>query len=103
MTTRPRAKSPAKPRRPRLVATAAPLAPAVTAKEVRLPAALLALIAAAFMFLLVTAAVALVPARALPARVSAAVDGRRELLVFIALCALGFAFGIVLLMALASS
>ena len=55
------------------------------------------------MFLLITVAVVVVPARALSPRVAAAVDGRRERLMFIALCALWFGFALLLLVALASS
>jgi hypothetical protein len=71
---------------------------------VRLPAAVLFLLAGGFMFLLVTAAAAVVPARALPARVAAAVNGRGEQLLFVALCALGsLCFGLAFLIAFASS
>ncbi len=61
------------------------------------------LLAAAMVFLLVTSAVALVPARALPREVAEKVEGRRELLLFIGLCALGVGFVLTFLVAFASS
>jgi len=61
------------------------------------------LLAGGFLFLLVTAAVAVVPARALPLRVADAVDGRGEQLLFVALCALGLCFAVAFLIAFVSS
>jgi hypothetical protein len=61
------------------------------------------LLAGGLLFLLVTAAVAVVPARALPARAAVAVEGRREQLLFVALCALGLGFTLALLVAFVSS
>jgi hypothetical protein len=63
----------------------------------------LLLVAVPLVFLLVTGAVVVLPVRMLPARLAAAVDGRRENLLFVALCALSFGFVLVLLVALASS
>jgi hypothetical protein len=93
----------AAPDRPQLAATAAPAATPAATDELRLPAGLLFLLAGGFLFLLVTAAVAVVPARALPARVATAVDRRGEQLLFVALCALGLCFTVVFLIAFASS
>jgi hypothetical protein len=90
------------PKRPPLVAAAA-VAPAATTDDLRVPSGVLFLFVAAFLFLLVTAAVALVPSRALPARLSVAVGRRREQLLFLALCSVGVGFAIVLLVALASA
>jgi hypothetical protein len=70
---------------------------------VHLPVGVFALFAAAFLCLLLAAAVAIVPASALPSRVAAAVDGRREALLFVALCVLGFGLVVMLFIALASS
>jgi hypothetical protein len=61
------------------------------------------LLVGGLLFLLITAAVAVVPARALPARAAVAVDGRRELLLFVALCALGLGLALALLVAFVSS
>jgi len=61
------------------------------------------LLAGGFLFLLVTAAVAVVPAHALPTRVACAVDGRREQLLFVAVCVLGLGFVLTFLVAFASS
>jgi hypothetical protein len=99
--TRPSATRPT-PERPPLVAAAA-VAPAATTDDLRLPSGVLFLFAAAFLFLLVAAAVALVPSRALPARLSVAVGRRREQLLFVALCMVGVGFAVVLLVALASA
>jgi hypothetical protein len=74
-----------------------------TRDELRLPAGLLFLLAGGFLFLLVTAAVALVPERALPLRLADAVDGRGEQLLFAALCALGLCFAGAFLIAFVSS
>lgn len=79
------------------------MAARATSDELHLPAGLLFLLAGGFLFLLVTAAVAVVPARALPARIATAVDGRGEQLLFVALCALGLCFTVVFLIAFASS
>jgi hypothetical protein len=92
----------AAPDRPQLAATAAPAAPAPTTDELRVPGGMLVLLAG-FALLLVTALVALVPMRALPSRVGAAVDGRRELLEFVATCALGLGIALTLLVAFAWS
>jgi hypothetical protein len=102
---RPVTKRPAPGRdRPQLAsAPAAPLAARATRDELRLPAGGLFLLAGGFLFLLVTAAVALVPARALPLRIADAVDGRGEQLLFIALCALGLCFAVAFLIAFVSS
>jgi len=89
---------------PQLVAAAAaPGAARTTRDELRLPAGALFLLAGGFLFLLVTAAVAVVPARALPERVADAVDGRGEQLLFVALCALGLCFALTFLIAFVSS
>jgi hypothetical protein len=74
-----------------------------TKDELRLPTGLLFLFAGGFLFLLVSAALAIVPARALPARVATAVDRRGEQLLFVALCALGLCFTVAFLIAFASS
>lgn len=79
-----------------------PVPPAAT-NELRLPAGALVLLAAGMVFLLVTSAVALVPARALPREVAEWVDGRRELLLFIGLCALCVGVFVTFLVAFASS
>ncbi|HET7554645.1 MAG TPA: hypothetical protein VFJ75_03205 [Gaiellaceae bacterium] len=81
----------------------APAALAATTNAVRVPAGILLLIPAAFGFLLVIATLVVLPERVLPARVAAAVDGRREHLVFVALCALSLGFVLVFFVALASS
>jgi hypothetical protein len=91
------------PDRPHLVAVATPVTGSAATDELRLPAGLLLLLAGGFLFLLVTAAVAVVPAHALPTQVAAAVDGRREQLLFVALCALGLGFVLTLFVAFASS
>jgi hypothetical protein len=108
LVTSPRrsvAKRPAPERdRPRLAAAAgAPVAARATRDELRLPAGLLFLLAGGFLFLLVTAAVAVVPERALPVRLADAVDGRGEQLLFVALCALGLCFVVAFLIAFVSS
>jgi hypothetical protein len=99
------AKRPApEPDRQRLVtAAAAPVAAGATKDELRVPAGALFLLAGGFVFLLVTAAVAVVPERALPVRVADAVDGRGEQLLFAALCALGLCFAMAFLIAFVSS
>ena len=79
------------------------MAARATKDELHLPAGLLFLLAGGFLFLLVTAAVAVVPARALPARVATAVDRRGEQLLFVALCALGLCFAVAFLSAFVSS
>ena len=79
------------------------MAARATKDELHLPAGLLFLLAGGFLFLLVTAAVAVVPARALPARVATAVDRRGEQLLFVALCALGLCFAVAFLLAFVSS
>ena len=79
------------------------MAARATKDELHLPADLLFLLAGGFLFLLVTAAVAVVPARALPARVATAVDRRGEQLLFVALCALGLCFAVAFLIAFVSS
>jgi hypothetical protein len=61
------------------------------------------LVAGGFLFLFVTAAVAVVPAGVFPARVAAEVDGRGEQLLFAGLCALTLCLGLAFLIALASS
>ena len=93
----------AAPERSRLVAAAAPVTPATTTDELRLPSGVLAFLAAGFALLLVTTAVAIVPVRALPRRIAAEIDGRRELLFFVALCTLAVGFVLTLLVAIASS
>ena len=93
----------AAPERSRLVAAAAPVTPATTTDELRLPSGVLAFLAAGFALLLVTAAVAIVPGRTLPHRIAAEIDGRRELLFFVALCTLAVGFALTLLVAIASS
>lgn len=102
---RPVPKRPApEPDRPRFVAVAAaPVAARAPRDELHLPSGGLFLLAGGFLFLLVTAAVAVVPARALPVRVAAAVDGRSEQLLFVALCALGLCFAVAFLIAFVSS
>jgi hypothetical protein len=99
------AKRPAPERdRPQLAAAAgAPVAAGATRDELRLPAGLLFLLAGGLLFVLVTAAFAVIPARALPARAAIAVEGRREQLLFGALCALGLGFTLALLVAFVSS
>jgi len=89
--------------RPQLVAATAPAPLAATTNDLRVPAGILLLIPVAFVFLLVIATVVVLPERVLPARVAAAVDGRREDLVFVALCALSLGFVLVFFVALASS
>lgn len=79
-----------------------PVPPAAT-NELRLPAGALVLLAAGMVFLLVTSALALVPARALPREVAERVDGRRELLLFIGLCTLCVGVFVTFLVAFASS
>ena len=86
------------PRPPRFVAAALPVA---STDASLLPAGILVLLAATFVFLLAAAAAALMPAHALPSRLSAVADRWREQLFFVALCALG-CFATVLLVALAS-
>ena len=76
---------------------------AATTNDLRVPAGILLLIPVAFLFLLVVATVVVLPAALLPARVAAAVDGRREDLMFVALCALSLGFVLVFFVALASS
>jgi hypothetical protein len=71
--------------------------------ELRLPAGLLFFLAGGFLFLLASAALAVVPARVLPARAAVAVEGRREPLLFVALCTVGLGITLVLLVAFASS
>jgi hypothetical protein len=101
---RPVAKRPAPERdRPRSVAAAAPVAASAPRDELRLPAGIVFLLAGGLLFLLVTAAVAVIPARALPARAAVAVEGRREQLLFVGLCALGLGFTLALLVAFVSS
>jgi hypothetical protein len=80
-----------------------PVAPAATTNELHVPAVAVEFLAVAFALLLAAAAVAVVPARALPSRLSAAIDGRRELLLLGALGILGFAFVLILLLGLASA
>jgi hypothetical protein len=89
--------------RPQLVAATAPAALAATTNELTSPAEILFLVLAAFAGLLVVVGVVAVPARVLPARVAAAVDGRREQLMFVALCALSLGFVLVFFVALGSS
>jgi hypothetical protein len=91
------------PAKTRLELVAAAAAPIATTNELRVPAAILLMVAVAFLVLLVVAVVVLLPERVLPAGVAAAVEGRRENLVFLAACALTFVFLLVLLVALASS
>jgi len=86
-----------------LVAANAPAALAPTTNEIRVPTGILLLIPVAFVFLLIIVTLAVLPVRMLPAPVVIALDGRREHLVFVTLCALSFAFVLVLLVALASS
>ena len=71
--------------------------------ELRLPTGVLVLLAAAPVFLLVTSALVLVPARVLPREVAENVEGRREQLVFIGLCARGVGLFLALLIAFVSS
>jgi hypothetical protein len=93
----------AQPPKQRLVAAGLPIAPAAATNQLRLPPGVLAFLAFSLAILLATAAAVLVPARALPPRLSAAVDGRRELLLLGALCLLGLGFALVLLVGLASA
>lgn len=86
----------------RLAAASLPVAPAAT-NRLNLPSPILAFLALSLAILLATAALVVVPARALPSRLSAAVDGRRELLLLGALCLLGFGFAVALLIGLASA
>lgn len=102
--SRPVPKQPAPGReRPRLVAAAARVAPPAATNELRLPNGALMLLAAAGLFLLVTVAVAAIPARALPSQVAERIDGRREQLLFVGLCALGVGFALTLLLAFAAA
>lgn len=80
---------------------AAAAAPATT-NELRIPAAITFLVLVAFVLLLVSAAVALLPLRVLPARVGASLDGHRADLMLVALCTLASSFVLVLLVALVS-
>ena len=89
--------------RPHLVAAALPVAPAATTHELHVPPAVVGFLAVSFALLLAAAAVAVVPARALPSRLSAAIDGRRDLLLLGALSILGFAFALIFLLGLASA
>lgn len=75
---------------------------AAPTNALRIPAAITFLVLAAVVLLLVIAAAALLPVRVLPASVAASLDGRREGLVFVAVCTLAFSFVLVLLVALAS-
>jgi hypothetical protein len=75
----------------------------VTADDLRVPPGVLLLFGATLAFLLLIAALALVPARALPVRVSAVVTGRREELLFVALCMVGVGVVVLLLVALAAA
>ena len=86
-----------------MAAPAAPVAPPPATDELRLPAGLLVLLAAAVVFLLATSALAFVSARVLPREVAEKVEGRREQLLFIGLCALGVGSAWALLVAFASS
>jgi hypothetical protein len=88
--------------RPRLTANAAPAAPAATTDELRIPGGILALLVG-FALVLATAVLAVVPVRALPSRVGTAVDGRRELLEVVGMCALGLGIALTLLVAFAWS
>lgn len=101
MQKRTTAKPPLERRGPRLVAAGLPSGPG--ARTWQVPPGLVALLGLSFVFLLVTAAVVILPARALPARVAEAIDGRRESLLFFALCAVGAGLVLALLAALATS
>ena len=104
--TRPSSKLPpsaGERRLPHLVAAAVPAPPAATTHELHVPAAVVGFFAVSLALLLAAAAVAVVPARALPSRLSAAIDGRRDLLLLGALGILGFAFALILLLGLASA
>jgi hypothetical protein len=90
-------------RRTRLELAAAAAAPVATTNEQPVPAGILLLVLAAFVLLLVIATVVMLPERFLPAGVAAAVEGRRESLVFVALSALSLSLGLALLVTLASS
>jgi hypothetical protein len=90
-------------RRTRLELAAAAAAPVATTNEQPVPAGILLLVLAAFVLLLVIATVVMLPERFLPAGVAAAVGGRRESLVFVALSALSLSLGLALLVTLASS
>jgi hypothetical protein len=79
------------------------VAPNATTNELHVPAAAVGFLAVAFALLLAVAAVAFVPARALPSRLSATIDRRRDLLLLGALSILGFAFALIVLLALASA
>ena len=85
------------------MAATAPPALASTTDEIGVPAGILLLIPVAFGFLLIIVTLVVLPVRMLPAPVAAALDGRREELVFVALCALSLGFVLVFLVALASS
>jgi len=74
----------------------------VTADDLRVPPGVLLLFGAALAVLLLVATIAFVPARALPVKV-AAVAGRREELLFVALCTAGVGVVVLLLVALASA
>lgn len=86
-----------------LVTAIAPPARVATTDDLRLPAGIVLFVLGAFVFLLFIGTVVILPVRVLPTRVAVAVDGRRETLMFVALCALSFALVLVLLAALALS
>jgi hypothetical protein len=96
-------RSAARRNRLELVAADAPAAMAPTTNGIRVPTGILLLIPVAFVFLLIIVTLAVLPVRVLPAPVATALDGRREHLLFVALCTLSFAFVLVLLVALGSS
>ena len=75
----------------------------MTANDLRVPPGVLLLFGATLAFLLLVAAVALVPARALPVRLSAVVTGRREELLFVALCTVGVGVVVLILVARAAA
>ena len=90
------------PGRNRLELAGAAASASATTNELRIPAAITFLVLVAFVLLLVSAAVALLPLRVLPARVGASLDGHRADLMLVALCTLASSFVLVLLVALVS-
>jgi hypothetical protein len=94
-------KSPPEPRRTGVVAAGLPVGRA--SHSWRVPTAAVGLLALSFLLMLLTFSVVLLPERALPERVASSVDGRREALVFFALCAVGVGLVLAFLAALVTS
>lgn len=92
---------PPKLRPTRLVAAGLPVGR--TPHSWRVPSAAVGLLVLSFLFLLLTIGAAVLPERALPARVATAVDGRREPLLFFAFSAVGVGLVLALLVAIATS